>query len=398
MDGQFGVQALAPVPGTFSVWIDGPRGLTPSRSHTYRHLSFPVHQHDAPMWEEPMVDHEAVEETLDLSPTVELVGVPEAPWHQFVRERMAQQDGAEPEPDEIEQIEISVAAPRKAALTGIGRFENNLARKGVIDLRPVPGQSGSQSKRDLVGKTTLTFTMGALGPLEMDLIAWTMGQWHRNQDHVSFSLRELARSLGVSWKGQLGASIKNSFLRIKAMTITGRVWDAQEKRHTTQSFNIFDRVEIVEERSSEEGPATRPATVTVVLSQWVVNQLRAGQYSDFEWSGYRSKLSTPFARRLYLLLESEEGTDDGVTWRVPIDDVLGQTLGTNDAVRNPSRFRSTLVAAGKDICAAWPDTYESIRVLAGQRRGEYLLEVRRSRRWREDRIARRRKALADPAA
>jgi hypothetical protein len=131
-----------------------------------------------------------------------------------------------------EQLEISVAAPRKAALRGIGRFENKLARKGVIDLKPTyagDGASGMHSKRDLVGKTTLTFTMGALGPLEMDLIAWTMGQWHRNLNHGSFSLRELARSLGVSWKGQLGTSIKNSFLRVKAMTITGRVWDAQER-------------------------------------------------------------------------------------------------------------------------------------------------------------------------
>ena len=120
----------------------------------------------------------------------------EAPWHRFVRERFERADTAD-DSQAVEQIEISVDAPRKAALTGIGRFENNLARKGVIDLRPVAGASGTQSKRDLVGKTTLTFTMGALGPLEMDLIAWTMGQWHRNQDHVSFSLRELARSLGV---------------------------------------------------------------------------------------------------------------------------------------------------------------------------------------------------------
>jgi hypothetical protein len=172
----------------------------------------------------------------------------DAPWHRFVRrmqEQRQQQD--ETDDDHVEQLEISVAAPRKAALSGIGRFENNLARKGVIELKPIHGgssDSATQSKRDLVGKTTLTFTMGALGPLEMDLIAWTMGQWHRSQDHVSFSLRELARSLGVSWKGQLGTSIKNSFLRIKAMTITGRVWDAQEKKHITQSFNIFDRVEM----------------------------------------------------------------------------------------------------------------------------------------------------------
>jgi hypothetical protein len=342
------------------------------------------------------VDAIATDTVVDEPSSAPRAAVDDAPWHRYVRRlEEARRNGGAPEEASVEQLEISVAAPRKAALRGIGRFENNLARKGVIDLKPTyggDGASGTQSKRDLVGKTTLTFTMGALGPLEMDLIAWTMGQWHRNQNHVSFSLRELAR------KGQLGTSIKNSFLRVKAMTITGRVWDAQEKKHTTQSFNIFDRVEIVEERTAEDGPGTRPATVTVVLSEWVVNQLRAGQYSDFEWAGYRQRLSTPFARRLYLLIESEEGTDDGHVWRVPIDDILGQTLGTNDAVKNPSRFRATLRAAGDEICRVWPDTYRSIEIIAGGKRGEYILQVRRSPRWRDDRIARRRRSLAEPPA
>jgi hypothetical protein len=136
----------------------------------------------------------------------------------------------------------------------------------------------------------------------------------------------------------------------------------------------------------------------VVLSEWVVNRLRAGQYSDFEWAGYRQRLSTPFARRLYLLIESEEGTDDGLVWRVPIDDILGQTLGTNDAIKNPSRFRATLRAAGEEICHAWPDTYRAIEILAGGKRGEYVLQVRRSPRWRDDRVARRRRSLAEPPA
>jgi hypothetical protein len=116
--------------------------------------------------------------------------------------------------------------PERHTLRGIGRFESNLARKGVIDLKPTyggDGASGTHSKRDLVGKTTLTFTMGALGPLEMDLIAWTMGPVAPQSEPRIVSLRELARSLSMSWKGQLGTSIKNSSLRVKAMTITERV-------------------------------------------------------------------------------------------------------------------------------------------------------------------------------
>ena len=65
------------------------------------------------------------------------------------------------------------------------------------------------------------------------------------------------------------------------------------------------------------------------------------------------------------------GDDDGVVWRVPIDEVLGQTLGTNDAVKNPSRFRASLLAAGAEICKAWPETYRSIDVLAEARRHDH---------------------------
>ena len=345
----------------------------------------------------------AVTENDDAVEVVDIVGsAQEQPWHRYVRRR--EEARARGELDELEapeQIEISVAAPRSATLPGIGRLENNLARKAIFDLKTTHGDEGSignESRTDLVGKTTLSFTMGALGPLEMDLIAFTMGQWHRRTPEVSFTLREIARSLNVSWKGQLGAAIKASFLRIKALTITGRVWDAGEKKHTTLSFNIFDRVEIVEERATEHGPATSPASIKIVLSEWVLNQLRAGQYSDFEWDGYRGKLTTPFARRLYLLLESQEGMDDGTVWRVKIDHVLGQTLGTADGTKNPSRFRANLRASGAEICRAWPSVYRSISVVAGSKRGEYFLEVKRSLQWREQRLARRRKALAEPAA
>ena len=343
---------------------------------------------------------EATATSVDSESVIELTGVPgEAPWHAYVR-RLHDGEATSTVPDDVEQLEISVATPRRPALSGIGRFENNLARKGVFDLKTVHCDqvgSSTEQKTDLVGKTTLTFTMGALGPLEMDLIAWTMGQWQRHTNEVSFTLREVGRSLGVSWKGQLGTSIKNSFLRIKAMTITGRVWDADQKKHTTLAFNIFDRVEIVEERSAEDGPATRPASVKVVLSEWIVRQLRAGQYSDFEWAGYRAKLTTPFARRLYLLLESQEGTDDGISWRVRVDETLGQTLGTNDATVNPSRFRANLRSSGKQICEAWSVVYRSIDVVNGTKRGEYYLEIHRTLKWREDRLARRRRALAEAA-
>jgi hypothetical protein len=322
-----------------------------------------------------------------------------APWHLFARQKAAELTEGDGDTNDREQLEIEVITPSRQRLSGRGRFENNLSRKGIFELRPerTSEQSGTLTRHDLVGKTTLTFTLGALGPLEMDLIAWTMGQWHRGSDYVQFSLRELTRALGVSWKGQLGQSIKEGLRRIKATTISGKVWDANSRRHITSHFSIFDTVHIVEQRRSADGPATSPATVSIKLSDWIVSQLRAGQYSDFDWHGYRGKLTSAFSRRLYLLIESHEGEQQGVFLRLPINASLGDTLGTDDAVKNPSRFRSRVRMAGDEICNTLPH-YLSVVVKQGKKRGEYWLEVRRSSTWHEERVKTRRRSLADSVA
>ena len=51
----------------------------------------------------------------------------EAPWHRFVRKRLAEGEGIV-DADDADQLEISVQAPNRSQLSGIGRFENNLAR------------------------------------------------------------------------------------------------------------------------------------------------------------------------------------------------------------------------------------------------------------------------------
>lgn len=312
-----------------------------------------------------------------------------APWWRFV-ERLPAVSGDE-EPASTGQLEIEVVSVPRQPLHGRGRFENNLSRKGIWNLKPDRAvNSGQTSTTDLIGKTTLTYTLGQLGPLEMDLMAWIMGQWHHNTQYVQFTLRAVARAFGRSWKGQFGRDVKDALRRIRGVMITGKVWDAQLRRHTTTHFGLFETVQLVEER----GAVTALATVSVALSPWLVNQLRAGQYCDFEWDGYRGRLPHSFARRLYLFLESQDGDADGTVFRVRIDAFLGDSLGTKDGSSNPSRLRSHLQAHGRAICAAHPH-YAEVRVKTGDRRGEYWLMVHRSSQWRDERLRIRRRALTN---
>ena len=332
------------------------------------------------------------------SGSCEVRGTPVRPWRAFA-DRMRAQAGDEASDVDANpnQFEIEVVAPPRGRLRGLGRFENNLSRKGIFELRPPRAELlGQVERQDLVGNTTLNFTMGALGVMEMDMVAWIMGQWQRDYPTVSFSLRECARSFGRSWKGKLGGDIKDSLRRIKGVMITGRVWDAESRRHVTKHFGIFEEVTIIEERQAEHGPATSPATITVSLSPWLLAQLNAGQYSDFDWDGYKRRLQSGYERRLFLLLESQEGDDEGTRYRVRIDPKLGDSLGDPDAERNPSRFRERLRRAGTGICTTHPE-YLGITVKAGERRGEYWLQVERSDRWLPNKLARRRSRLAGAA-
>lgn len=322
-------------------------------------------------------------------PIVGVLGRPEAPWHRFIRERpdlMVNRGG--------DQLEIEVVPAPKGPLPGIGRFENNLARKAIIVMRPSRDgeiSSGSMARPDLMGTTTLTYTLGVLGPREMDICTWVMGRWRSGSPMVQFSLRELSRALGIKWKGQLARDLADSLRRLKATTISGSVYDPKTRRRTTAHISIFDMVHIAERNvSGAESPTAAAATVTVQLSTWLTEQLMAGQFSDFDWDTYRRLIDNPFIRRLFVLFESEQGSSDGTFLDFPVNEKLGNTIGTDEAAANPSRFRGRLAHAGKEICAIHKQ-YESVRLRAGERRGEYRLEVRRSPGWYQEKIADRRR-------
>ena len=336
------------------------------------------------------------EATLDTAePVVEVLGRVEQPWHRFLRDHgdliVDAPSGG--------QLEIEVLPAPKGPLPGIGRFENNLARKAIIVMRPSRDgeiSNGSMVRPDLMGTTTLTYTLGVLGPREMDICTWVMGRWRSGSSMVQFSLRELSRALGIKWKGQLGRDLGDSLRRLKATTISGSVYDPKTRRRSTAHISIFDMVHIAERNVGAESPTAAGATVTVQLSTWLTEQLMAGQFSDFDWDTYRRLIDNPFIRRLFVLFESEQGSPDGTFLEFPVNEKLGNTIGTDEATANPSRFRSRIAHAGKEICAIHKQ-YESVRLKAGERRGEYRLEVRRTAGWYQEKIADRRRLKAASA-
>jgi Replication initiator protein A len=268
------------------------------------------------------------------------------------------------------------------------RIENNLARKAIFNLDGTRSREmDSPATEDLVGTVALRHTMGELGALEMDMLTWVLGRWKRGENRLAFSKRQLARDLGRSWSGRTGDELTDGLLRLRHTTITGRRWLAAEKRHIERDASIFQEIIIDEHRESRDGRATTPAQVTVVLANWLADQLERGQYADLEWKTYRHALTTPFSRRLYHVLECEEGRQDGTLVAFRVDNPLMAALGTKDS--NPRRLRDRLEKAGEMIRAARPH-YVSITVDYDEPGGEWWLNARRSPDWIRERAERRR--------
>ncbi len=98
-------------------------------------------------------------------------------------------------------------------------------------------------------------------------------------------------------------------------------------------------------------------------------------------------LTTPFSRRLYHVLECEEGRQGGTLVAFRVDNPLMAALGTKDS--NPRRLRDRLEKAGEMIRAARPH-YVSITVDYDEPSGEWWLNARRSPDWIRERAERRR--------
>lgn len=279
------------------------------------------------------------------------------------------------EPIELELLS-EPAQRRMLPVVHPALMENNLARKGVWSTDPDRGrQEYTYTTEDLVGSLTIEYSLGQLSTSDMELVAWVMGRWRRDQQTVSFTLREYARACGVSWHGKLPERLKTALHRIDRTRFTGRVWEQKTRKFVTTHFGIVDKVQIVERKDSFDGPALEPGTVTITLSSFVVEQLLAQQFVRLDWRMMRNALTTPLARRLYVFLRSQEGFKGGTLYEITIDHRLIETLGSKDR-SNPRRFRGKLVKAGEEIVSADP-RFELITIRAGRERNAYILHVRR---------------------
>ena len=233
---------------------------------------------------------------------------------------------------------------------------------------------------DVVGSLVITSSMGRLSTLEMEIFGWALGRWLEAEDPtnaaVSFTLRELARALGVEWGGSRAAHLKTALDRMAAVHFKAEVWCESKKQLVTESFNLVDRVTIIERKAQRGAAAPGTAPVRMQLGTFIHQQLQAGQFHRYSWQVLRSALTTPVVERLYVFVDAQRGrkTEDGWLHQHPIDAQLLTTLGIRDELIR--RVRAKIRQAGEEIVAADPK-FRECGVREG-RRG-WLLHVLRDR-------------------
>ena len=281
-----------------------------------------------------------------------------------------------------------------------GRLENNHARKGAFSLDP--HRAAGPIKRDsvdLLGEITVTAPEGELSGFDMELTMWLLGKWTPGNPSVVFSKRRCTREFGASWSGQRGDFLEKSLDRIAQTRFLGRVWTKRGGWRRRSNFGLIDGWEILEKADTLDGPATSDGVVTVTLSSFVLEQLQDRQFVEVEWDIFRGKLTKQLTRRLYVLLESQEGQEGGTRYAVDLDARFGSTMGSRLAVTNPSRWRSNLRVAAEEIVRSDP-RYQSIDIVPGEEWGQWRLTTVRltAEAGHRERQGARRTALTEQRA
>lgn len=261
-------------------------------------------------------------------------------------------------------------------------MEYTLSRRAIWS----PGaQRGDQLEyryetEDIQGKFVIDYALGELTTAEMELVAWVLGRWDdRDGTAVTFSAREYVRAMGASWAGWRAKAIKTSIDRIHRTRFSGKVWDRNTKERKEKLFGIFDTVDLRDRADSLDAPNWgNGGSVTVRLSQFLVEQIKNKQFVRINWRVLRGGLTTPLARRLYVFLESQQGFGDSGNYSIHIDKKFMATLGSRDVeTLHGSRFRKRLLAAGQEIVAHDP-RYVGVEIRPSKtKRRLYVLEVRR---------------------
>ena len=251
---------------------------------------------------------------------------------------------------------IDVRAPQHVIL------ENNLSRKGIWAADPSRGPHQTQltfETEDIVGKLVMESSLGRLSTTEMEIVSWTLAQWERQENPddpwVHCSLKALADAFGVTWSGSRAAFIKKGLERLHAVRFKAEVWNHKEGKLRTELFGIFDRVSIVERTERLSGRWSVEddnAPVKIKLGDFLHQQLKLGQFHRYAWHVLRGKLKTPLAKRLYIFLDAQRGTETaaGHLYEIAVNAELFASLGVRD--RNIRRARARLRDACTQLAAA----------------------------------------------
>jgi hypothetical protein len=179
--------------------------------------------------------------------------------------------------------------------------------------------------------------------------------------------------MGLKWGGSRARALEDQVHRIAGTVFTARVWSAPKRRHERLTYTVW-HVHTSEERQHRDTPSD-DGVVRLVLSPFLVEQLRAGQFARVDW-GRLYALRSDLAQRLYVFLHGQRGWLEAgglLTYNITIDAELAVSLGHDDA--RLRQLRRKLAQAGAAICAADP-SYLAVEVRPG-RGGAFILATRR---------------------
>ena len=175
-----------------------------------------------------------------------------------------------------------------------------------------------------------------LSTTEMEMVSWIMAQWERQENPedpwVHCSLKGLADAFGVTWSGRRAAFTKEGLQRLHAVRFKAEVWNHREGKLKTELFGIFDRISIVERKDSYSARwsvGAGNAPVKIKIGDFLHQQLKLGQFHRYAWQVLRGKLQSPLAKRLYIFLDAQRGTETPAGWlyEVRVDEGLFASLG-----------------------------------------------------------------------
>jgi hypothetical protein len=264
-------------------------------------------------------------------------------------------------------------------------LENNLTRKGIwsADASRDPHQAEIVFETDdIVGKLVMESSLGRLSTTEMEMVSWIMAQWERQENPddpwVHCSLKGLADAFGVTWSGSRAAFIKDGLERLHAVRFKAEVWNHKEGKLKTELFGIFDRVSIVERKdgySARWSVGAGNAPVKIKLGDFLHQQLKLGQFHRYAWHVLRGKLKSPLAKRLYIFLDAQRGSETPAGWlyEVRVHQGLFASLGIRD--RNISRARTRLRDACAELLAA-DSSYKELHLREGADGGWVLRRLK----------------------